>query len=67
MPGFGDQTDTVLLPFACRPPDQVAYVVRDLEAGVREMGRIFGIRRWVGWRYTASYLPRRKFRGAEGD
>ena len=67
MPGFGDQTDTVLRPFAGRPPDQVAYVVHDLEAGVQEMGRMFGVRRWVGWRYTADYLPMRWFRGAAGD
>ena len=67
MPGFGDQTDTVLKAFAKRPPDQVGYVVPDLDAGVRDLGRMFGVRRWVGWRYTADYLPKRRFRGAPGS
>lgn len=67
VPGFGDQTDTVLRGFANRPPDQVGYDVRDLEIGVRELGRMFGVKRWVGWRYTKDYLPKRRFRGSDGD
>lgn len=67
MPGFGDQTDTVLRPFAARAPDQVCYVVPDLNAGVRELGRLFGVHRWVGWRYADGYLPKRRFRGSPGD
>lgn len=67
MPGFGDQTDTVLRPFPNRAPDQVGYVVPDLETGVRQFGPVLGVNRWVGWRYTADYLPKRRFRGAEGD
>jgi methylmalonyl-CoA/ethylmalonyl-CoA epimerase len=67
MPGFGDQTDTVLRSFANRAPDQVGYVVPDLEAGVRDLGRMFGVRRWVGWRYSADYLPKRNFRGRPGN
>jgi hypothetical protein len=67
MPGFGDQTDTVLRGFANRPPDQVGYVVPDLEKGVRELGTMFGVKRWFGWRYTADYLPKRRFRGGAGD
>lgn len=67
MPGFGDQTDTVLRAFANRAPDQVGYVVRDLEQGVRELGPVFGVKRWVGWSYTKDYLPKRRFRGAPGD
>ena len=67
MAGFGDQTDTVLRAMPGRAPDQIGYVVRDLEEGVRQVGAIFGVRRWVGWRYTADYLPQRRFRGAPGN
>ncbi len=67
MPGYGDRTDTVLAPVTGRPPDQVAYVVTDLEEGVRRLGPKLGVSRWLGWRYTASYLPQRVFRGQPGD
>lgn len=67
MPGFGDQTDTVLRAMAGRPPDQVAYLVRDLQEGVRRLAPMFGVKRWVGWRYTPDYLPKRVFRGEPGD
>lgn len=63
MPGFGDQTDTVLRPFPNRAPDQVGYVVEDLEEGVRRLGPIFGVKHWMGWRYSPDYLPKRRFRG----
>lgn len=48
MPGFGDQTDTVLRAMSGRPPDQVAFLVHDLDAGVRELGPMLGVKRWVG-------------------
>ncbi len=67
MPGYGDHSDLSLIPLPGRPPDQVAYVVPDLAEGVQQIGRMLGIRRWVGWRYTADYLPKRRFRGAAGD
>jgi methylmalonyl-CoA/ethylmalonyl-CoA epimerase len=67
MPGYGDRTDTVLAPVTGRPPDQVAYVVADLEEGVRRLGPRLGVSRWLGWRYTADYLPQRIFRGQPGD
>ncbi len=67
MTGYGDQSDTTLVPMPGRAPDQVAYVVRDLEEGVRDLGRRLGVSRWLGWRYTASYLPHRVFRGEPGD
>jgi glyoxalase/bleomycin resistance protein/dioxygenase superfamily protein len=67
MPGYGDRTDTAPVPMPGRPPDQVAYVVRDLEEGVWRLGRQFGVSRWLGWRYTADYLPQRVFRGQPGD
>ena len=62
-----DRTDTVLIPLPGRPPDQVAYVVPELEEGVQRLGRRFGVSRWLGWRYTSSYLPHRIFRGQPGD
>jgi methylmalonyl-CoA/ethylmalonyl-CoA epimerase len=67
MPGFGDRTDTVLAPITARPPDQVAYVVEDLESAVQDLGRRFGVRRWLGWRYANGYLPNRTYRGRPGD
>jgi methylmalonyl-CoA/ethylmalonyl-CoA epimerase len=67
MPGHGDRTDTTPVPLVGRPPDQVAYVVPDLEEGVQRLGRRLGVSRWIGWRYTAAYLPRRMFRGQAGD
>lgn len=67
MPGYGDQTDTVLRPVIGRPPDQIAYVVEDLESSVQDIGRRLGIRRWLGWRYTTDYLPNRRYRGGPGD
>jgi methylmalonyl-CoA/ethylmalonyl-CoA epimerase len=67
MPGYGDSTDTTLRPLGGRAPDQVAYVVEDLEEGARRLGRLFGVRRWVGWRYDAAYLPIRRFRGHPGN
>ena len=67
MPGIGDQSDTVLRPVAGRQPDQLAYVVDDLEPAVQDIGRRLGIRRWLGWRYTTDYLPIRRYRGGPGD
>lgn len=67
MAGFGDQTDTVLRAMPGRAPDQIGYVVPDLEAAMPEIGRLFGVSRWVGWAYTKDYLPQRRFRGAPGD
>src|SRR5260370_20264947 len=67
MPGYGDRTDTTLAPVTGRPPDQVAYVVTDLDEGVRRLGPRLGVSRWLGWRYTAGYLPQRMFRDQPGD
>jgi methylmalonyl-CoA/ethylmalonyl-CoA epimerase len=67
VPGYGDRTDTTLLPVTGRRPDQVAYVVPDLDEGVQRLGRSLGVSRWLGWRYTGSYLPNRIFRGQTGD
>jgi methylmalonyl-CoA/ethylmalonyl-CoA epimerase len=67
VPGYGDRTDTTLIPLTGRPPDQVAYVVADLEEGIRRLGPQLGVSRWLGWRYTADYLPQRVFRGEQGD
>ena len=67
MAGYGDHTDTVLRAMPRRAPDQIAFVVPDLERGAKEIGAIFGVSRWIGWRYTADYLPQRIFRGAPGD
>lgn len=67
MAGYGDQTDTVLRAMPGRAPDQIGYVVPDLQTGVKEIGQLFGIGRWVGWRYSADYLPQRRFRGQPGN
>ena len=67
MPGYGDHTDLDLTPIVGRPPDQVGFVVTDLEEAVHRIGRMLGVRRWVGWRYADGYLPNRRFRGSEGD
>lgn len=67
MPGFGDHTDTILRAMSGRAPDQVGYVVPNLDEGVKQLGPMFGVKRWVGWKYSADYLPKRRFRGAEGN
>jgi len=59
---IGDKSDTTLATFLGRAPDQVAYVVHDLEAAVHEFGRKMGISRWSGWVYD-EYLPRKTYRG----
>lgn len=65
--GYGDSSDTVLRPLMNRPPDQVAFIVEDHVAGAQQIGRMFGIARWLGWRYTADYVPSREYRGEPGD
>lgn len=67
MAGFGDSTDVTALSFVNRPPDQVAYVVPDLEPALARYSQIFGISDWVGWDYTGEYLPRRFYKGAPAE
>jgi len=50
--------------FLGRAPDQTGYVVEDLEDSVRMWSEDLGLQGWAGYRYDASYVPRRLFRGA---
>ena len=67
MTTIGDRSDTELRPAAGRAPDQICYIVEDLEKGVRTIGQRLGIKRWLGWTYDAAYLPKRVFRGQPGN
>ena len=49
-----------------RAPDQVAFVVEDLDAAAEAMSRSLGAAPWIGWNYTADYVPERVFRGQPG-
>lgn len=49
-----------------RVPDQVAFVTHDLEGAAQFLDRAFGLGPWDGYEYTASYLPKRIFRGMPG-
>jgi len=55
------------LPFQNRVPDQMAYVVHDLEPAVQRMGRLMGIPFWNVWNYDGAYVPRRYYLGEEAD
>lgn len=65
--GFGDASDATSLSFINRPPDQVAYVVADLEKAIEQYGRMMGISDWVGWDYSPAYLPNRAYDGQPSD
>jgi methylmalonyl-CoA/ethylmalonyl-CoA epimerase len=47
-----------------RVPDQIAWVVEDLDAAVERMAQTLGAAPWIGWNYTADYVPERIFRVA---
>jgi hypothetical protein len=64
---LGDSSDVTPQSFLNRPPDQVAYVVRDLESAVHEFGAALGISRWFGYIYDLDYLPRRTYRGDDAS
>ncbi len=49
-----------------RSPDQVAFVTDDLERATDMLSAAFAVGPWNGWVYSASYLPRRIYRGAPG-
>lgn len=67
MAGFGDKTDAIGASFVNRPPDQVAYVVPDMEAALEKYSKLFGISDWVGWDYTGDYLPNRFYDGKPAE
>ncbi|MFV0375027.1 VOC family protein [Microbacterium sp.] len=67
MAGFGDRSDVSATSFVNRPPDQVAYVVPDMEKTLAEYSRLFGISDWVGWDYTGDYLPNRFYKGQPAE
>lgn len=67
MAGFGDRSDVSASSFVNRPPDQVAYVVRDLEPALALFAQKLGIADWVGWDYHADYLPNRLYDGKLAD
>lgn len=67
MTNLGEASKMELMPAAGRVPDQVAYVFEELEPAVEKIGRRLGITRWLGWRYTADYLPKREYRGQPGN
>lgn len=67
MPGFGDSSDVSAASFVNRPPDQVAYVVRDLEPAVKSFAENMGIPDWVGWDYHGDYLPNRFYDGQPAE
>lgn len=46
---------------------QVAFVVNDLEEGMRRFGRLFGIEPWLVYRYQPPRLTDTTFRGEPGD
>jgi methylmalonyl-CoA/ethylmalonyl-CoA epimerase len=67
MAGFGDSSDVSARSFINRPPDQVAYVVPDLEPALRSYSRLMGMSDWVGWDYHGDYLPNRIYQGQPSE
>lgn len=55
------------LPLVNRAPDQIAWVVPDLEAAVQRMGMVLQVPRWNVWDYGPDYVPFRRFHGEPSD
>lgn len=45
----------------------IAFVVEDLEAGMRRFGRLLGLEPWLIYRYESPQLSDTTFRGAPGE
>src|SRR5918998_872407 len=67
MAGYGDKSDVVASSFLNRAPDQAAYVVHDLRAGLESWAKKMGVPDWVGWDYDGSYLPKRFYAGEPAE
>lgn len=50
-----------------RAPDQVSWVVENLENGLEIMSAAMGATDWVGWEYDGEYVPMREYGGLQGS
>lgn len=54
-------------PFFGRPPQQVALLVRDIQAAVRRYADVLGIGPWVGYTYGPRTLSELRYKGEPGE
>lgn len=50
-----------------RAPDQVSWVVEDLEDSLSLLSSAMGADDWVGWNYSKTYTPFQEYRGEPGS
>ncbi|MFW5696145.1 MAG: VOC family protein [Alkalispirochaeta sp.] len=55
------------LPFLSAGVAQVAWVVQDVDAAVRDYHRTFGIDGWAFYTYQKPFVPRMTYRGQDAD